>query len=532
MDPVRKTQVAAYLRVSSDEQRDNETIRTQEDAILRFVEMTSLEIVDWYKDDGVSGTIPMAMRPDGARLLRDAARGLFQEVLVFKIDRLGRDDLDPIVVWLELERLGVKVRSVIEGVSTIFEYHIRVAMGAEERRSILVRTQAGMDRAAREGRYCGGIVPLGYRAEGHKRTARLVPDDSTFWADWTAVRLVQRIYEWLGMEGRSCRWIAQELNRLGVPTAYQRAGRGLRGQRTQALWRPGRIRNLVVNPIYRGVLAYGRRRSVGSKRIEVIEASVEPIVPSELWRAAQQALLDNRIAPKNTRRSYLLRGVIKCGLCGLAFCGAQGREGVWWYRCNGYMAERGGKDKRCLARSIRNTDIEDLVWLDIEALLRNPGDLIDRLQGEAAHREDSAAAVHEAERVTLDAALVELSGQRQRTLDLFKRGHITGEELEADMAEILQRRQSLEQRLDNLLQASTKEEPSVPLDLFEELRRRLDEGLSDEVRGEVVRALVKRITVYTTVYDPRRKDLRIVIEYRFPRCSSDVTGTDSWLQRA
>src|SRR5687768_10123090 len=109
METTRKKIVAAYLRVSSDEQREHQTIKTQEDAIQRYVELTGLEIFAWYRDDGVSGTVPMAQRPAGKALMADASRGCFEEVLVFKIDRLGRDDLDPIVVWMQLERLNIGV---------------------------------------------------------------------------------------------------------------------------------------------------------------------------------------------------------------------------------------------------------------------------------------------------------------------------------------------------------------------------------------------------------------------------------------
>jgi len=529
-----QTMVAVYLRVSSDDQRERETIKTQREAAERFLAShAEFRVYRWYTDDGVSGTIPMAKRPDGRHMVEDARAGKFAKIVVYRSSRLGREEEDKFAVYnLFVEDLGIEFEGIMEDLKDRMVFGFHTVIDAYARRQLLVDSARGMDRAAREGRYTGGITALGYRVEGYKHTSHLVPDDSRFWGDWTAVRLVERIYEWLGLEGRSCRWVAHELNRLGVPTAYQRAGRGVRGQKTQALWRPGRIRNLVVNPIYKGVLAYGRRRNAKSKRTEVIEAGIEPLVSAALWDAAQQALLDNRIAPKNTRRSYLLRGVIKCGLCGLAFCGAQGRKGVWWYRCNGYLAERGGKDMRCLARSIRNTDIEDEVWSDIEALLRNPGDLIARLEAEAAHREDSAAALQEAGRVTLEAALAEVQGQRDRTLELFKRGHISSEELDADMLEMTQRRKDLEQRLDALSHTSLAEEVPLSPDILEELNRRLDEGLSDEMRGEVVRVLVRQITVYTTVNEKGRKDLRIVVEYRFPWCNPDLTGMDSWLPQA
>ena len=156
--------IAPYYRVSSEEQREKQTIKTQIEEVMRRIEFDSgVELVDQYVDDGVSGTIAMFDRPHGRRLLEDAGQKRFDEVWVYKIDRLGRDGVDPLVVWRDLEKLGVKVYSVTENVSDPFVYALFVAMAAQERRNLLARSRDGMNRAAREGRYTGGIVPLGYR---------------------------------------------------------------------------------------------------------------------------------------------------------------------------------------------------------------------------------------------------------------------------------------------------------------------------------------------------------------------------------
>jgi site-specific DNA recombinase len=461
-------------------------------------------------------------------MVADARKGRFSKIIVYRASRLGREEEDQFAVYnLLVESLGIELIGIMEPLNDRMVFGFHTIMNAQYRRQFLADSARGMDRAARAGRYTGGIVPLGYRVEGHKQTAHLVPDESIIWGNWTAVRLVQRIFEWLAIDHRSCRWIAQELNRLGVPTAYQRDGRGVRGQTTQAIWRPGRVRNLVVNPVYKGLLQYGRRRSRKSKRTSVIEATVEAIVSPEMWAAAQRTLAENRIiSVKNTDTAYLLRSVMKCGLCGLTFCGAQGRPGVWWYRCTGYLAERGGKDHRCLARSIRNTDIEPQVWQDIETMLRNPGDLLDVLKTEAENTVDDAAAIAEAERITLQAALADLEPRRQRNLDVFELGRMTLEELNTRLDEIDGQRRRLQEQLNAIEIPAPSEEPLDP-DLLAAIHERLDAGLTDHQRSEIVRLLVKQITVHTTPRPDGHKDVKLVIEYRFsdPRCSHDSNGT-------
>ena len=117
--PIAGRLAAIYARVSSEEQRENQTIKTQIEAAKRWVEFQKLvehpiDIADLYLDDGVSGTIALAERPAGQRLLDDAAHGKFALVLVYKIDRLGRDPRDILNATHRLDQLGVAVKSLTE----------------------------------------------------------------------------------------------------------------------------------------------------------------------------------------------------------------------------------------------------------------------------------------------------------------------------------------------------------------------------------------------------------------------------------
>src|SRR5918994_3356992 len=82
--------VALYLRVSSDEQRERESIKTQREFFEQYCKLYGLEVAETYADDGVSGTIPLHERPEGRRLLVDAREGKFDTMLVYKLDRLDR----------------------------------------------------------------------------------------------------------------------------------------------------------------------------------------------------------------------------------------------------------------------------------------------------------------------------------------------------------------------------------------------------------------------------------------------------------
>jgi site-specific DNA recombinase len=504
------------------------TIQTQIDTLeRRLASEPDAEIVARYIDDGVSGTIPMERRPGGGKLMADAIDHDFDELWVLATDRLGRDAPDVLRTRRQLGTLGVRLMTPA-GECNPLVTDIEAVIGDYVRVKFLADTARGIDRAARAGRYLGGIVALGYRAEGKKETARLVPDETVMWGGLSAADLVRQIYERLALRGQSCRSIAVDLNALGIPTHYTRDGReveykqkGLRKAHTQNLWRPGRIRNLVVNAVYKGSLCYGRRTS---KNREVISASVEPLVSPTLWQAAQDALARNRRSAKNTHRIYLLKGVLKCGTCGLTYVGSWSKE-FGWYRCGGQLVERGPVAGKCLGVSVRTDRIEPCIWADIEAWLRDPGDVLDQLDG-AAERE-AQGALAEAEVITLARALEQLEGQRKQAIALNIRGRLTDAELDEQLDRIAAERSALEARVAALEPPQAEEIPQEARDLLSEVRARLDAGLTDEQRQEIV-GLLTSVVVYTRVGDDGRKTAKAVVSYRFPCVVSTCTGTGSW----
>ena len=525
--------VATYERVSSEDQRERETIKTQSDALAqRLAYDPTVRLVARFSDDGVSGTIPMGKRLGGRRLLQAAQSREFDELWVYNIKRLGREVIDLLVLIRQLEPLGVRLVSLQEGEQTGIGYDMQVVLADYDRRHLLKVLADGMNRTAREGRYTGGIVPLGYVVLDRKQHARVTPCDEHFWGNWTEADSVRQIYHWLAVEGWSCGKIADYLNSLGVPTAYSKDGRlvkrGQRKERTQGVWRSGRIRNLARNPVYGGEQHYGRRSTNPDGR-EVIVAKVPALVSPEIWEAAQKTLSGNRLMAKNTRRSYLLKSVIRCGICGLTYIGSWGR-GFAWYRCNGRLTDRGPIPERCLALALKGPDIDAVVWDDIERFLRDPGDILEELAQEGTM--DAGAAIAEAERLTLESAMVDLAGRRKKAIDLYTRDQISDAELDELLAEIGRERDGVAKRLDELQEAASEPQEPLDPDLLEQVRRRLNEGLNDTQRQEVVRLLVKRITVHTAV-EPEGKKAKLLIEYRFPSAVVNTfTDKGSWPQPA
>ena len=527
--------VAIYARVSSEDQAERGTVQTQLDELeRRLVLEADVVIVERYVDENVSGMIPMEDRQHGSRLFRDAAAGLFSEVWAFKIDRLGRREQDLFRLADFLDRQGVGIMTVAEGAPRGITFGMHVLMSAHYRREFMRTTSAGIARTARDGRYTGGVVAYGYRCEGEKERAQIVPDDTLVWEDQSAADVVRRIYRRLGIEAWSCRQVAEELNVLGVPTHYARTGRGVRGHLTRGLWRPGRVRNMVVNPVYKGALLYGsridQRKPWTEKRgHDVIAAKIKPLVEPELWEAAQETLARNRVCAKNTRRVYPLKGVMRCATCGLTYVGSRGRDSVSWYRCNGQLIERGPHPGRCPNPSVRSDLIEDAVWADVERFLRNPGDILAELDGR--REQEAARAITEADSVILERLIERLAERRRNVLHQAGLGKFSDADVDAELTAIAAEQVAAERRMGALRPADELVAPET-VDLLGQLRRHLDAGLSDAERQEIVRHLV-RIVVHPGEPTPGgRTRPRVVVEYRFPGVVETRTGKGSSRRQA
>jgi site-specific DNA recombinase len=465
----------------------------------------------------------MAKRPEGGRLLRDAVTRRFDAVLVYNVDRLGREAIDVMTTKRLLVSLDLRLMTVATGEPDLLGYDVQAVVSDYYRRKFLQDASNGMARAAREGRYTGGIVPYGFRVEGYKQTARLVPDETPVIEGVTAAGVVRRIYDRLGLGQVSCAVVADELNALGVPTHYARDGRGIRGKRTRGLWTAGRIRNLVTNPVYAGDLQYGRRTKRRDKA--VIGADIEGLVSPALWNAAQETLARNRLAAKNTRRVYILRGVIHCPVCGLTYVGSQGRTGASWYRCGGTRRDRGPLVGKCSGPFVRGETLEPIIWADIKRWLRNPGEILDEL----AQERDGGAAAAEAEAITIRRALEGLAEQKATAIRLVVTGRLAESEIEPELERIKAEQSRLEARLAATDGPGAAAAPELATDLLSDVRARLDAGLSDDQRQEIVRLLVGRIVVERI---PDQNTNRVTVEYRFPGVVQTLTGTGSSPRRA
>src|SRR6185312_9509854 len=206
--------VALYFRVSSEEQRERQSILTQREFGSKYCDLHQLEIYQAYADDGISGVVPFENRPAGARLLDDARHGKFDQLLIFKLDRLGRETRAVLNTVSSLRKLGVRIRSMTE------EFDSDTAVGRlmltmlsgfaeHEREVIRERSVLGTNRVAETGAWLGGVIPYGYLKEEEKRHGRLVINETPIeGCDLSEADVVRLIFQMSAVERRSCQKIA------------------------------------------------------------------------------------------------------------------------------------------------------------------------------------------------------------------------------------------------------------------------------------------------------------------------------------
>jgi site-specific DNA recombinase len=389
--PPRPTATAVYLRVSSEEQRERQTIATQREFIARWCAKEQVSPSEWYADDGISGTIPVEQRPSSQRLFRDARDGKFRTLLIYKLDRLGRDALVILQALDALSKYGVEVRSLTEHLDLKtphgrFMAVIQSGAAGYERDSIVQRTFEGQERVARSGAWAGGVPPYGYRVAATRQSRHLVPSDEPIAGVALSEADVIRLMYRLCVEDRlSCIKIAEELNRRGVPTvAYReelRHRKNRYGQEPTFRWSSSRVRNILVETVYKGLHRYGKRRGRAGSTIGldrgIIERPAPALVDDATWEAAQGRLRDNRrFSARNSKHHYLLRGLMRCGLCGLTYVGRTGKvKGGYqrhYYSCAGSMSRERGpygvRGEKCPSKTLPAEAMEQAIWADIEGI--------------------------------------------------------------------------------------------------------------------------------------------------------------------
>jgi DNA invertase Pin-like site-specific DNA recombinase len=135
--------------VSSGRQAENgASLEVQLDACRRYCEQHGLDIVEAFKD--VESGLHTD-RPQYKAALELASRGGIEKLVVWRLDRLGRDAHEYLGQLKHLKKLSVEVVSVTQPTESQFMMGMLGLMAEEESRQLSVRITASKQRRAGQG---------------------------------------------------------------------------------------------------------------------------------------------------------------------------------------------------------------------------------------------------------------------------------------------------------------------------------------------------------------------------------------------
>lgn len=436
-----------YARVSSQSQRERDTIASQLRVLPDFVERQGWRLVrpaTTYVDDGRTAKAGhLDARTGLAALLKDAAAGAFDVVAVVDLDRLTRseDIAERGAILGAFQRAGVRVASATSGqvldlstsVGDLFS-SLQTFFAAEENRKRRERIVQGKITAIARGRKPAGPTPYGLHYDRASGAWSVDPDEGP-----VVVEAFERV-----AGGESCLAIAHDFEVRGLPAPRRH-------------WTRHFVWAVITNRYPIGEWTADRRRR--------LTIPVPPIVSDELWLRAQDALAaTGRRGLKRTKHVYLLEGLAVCGKCGhpIAIRSAttnpkrtNGNPSPAAYVCRARKLDLPGVT-RCDLPVQRCSEVDDRLWAAVSRELEQP-ELVEQI---IAKRLDSLDNPRdwEADAAGYRRHLERLDRAERIALERSRRGLVSEEALDAELEAIVRERSAVRAQLATAERARSKVE--------------------------------------------------------------------------
>lgn len=485
--------VAAYCRVSTDREDQQNSFQAQRDYFRDYIEKKEgWELYEIYADEGISGT-GTKKRAAFNRMMNDAFRGEFQMILTKGVSRFSRNILDTIAYTRELRAMGIGVVFMTENINTLdpaSESFLTIwAMHSqEESRQIRERVMWGQQRQMEKGIVFGHSL-LGYDAVDGK--LRVEPEGA---------KLVWRIFHLYSVEKKSPGQIARILQREGCRTYTG-----------NPKWSASHILKILNNEKYVGdlvqrktvtmdFLTHQKKANRGEVPLITIENHHTPIISRELWDLTRERMQENdRHNGRGEGHSnrYLFSGRIRCGVCGASFA-ARKKGAVRRWRCqtavregSRVFADGHGNSMGCdIGHLLRDDDAMSMLRTAIRSLRLDRDAIVGDVTALALEtiqtaRDDPERLGHEIRRT---------ERKKEEMLDSFFSGEITKADMQAMKVRYEQKLADLGERLRKA--EKRQRENRDRAQLSEILRSELYTLLRCETDSEVLyRFFLDRVTV-------------------------------------
>ena len=421
--------VAIYARVSTTNQaEEGYSIDGRIDSLEKYCEAMGWDVYNKYIDAGFSGG--SLKRPEMANLINDVKKGLFDTVLVYKLDRLSRNVRDTLYLIKDVFNINkinfVSIQENIDTSSAMGTLFLTLlsAIAEFEREQIKERMQLGKLGRAKAGKsMMWARTSYGYDYQKETGSLTINPAQSL---------VVKYIFERY-LAGRSITKLRDDLNEK-----YPK----------EISWNYRAVRGILSNPVYCGYNQY---------KGQLFPGEHEPIISEDVYKRTQEELkIRQRTAAEKTnprpfQAKYMLSGLAQCGYCGAPLkllMGMVRKDGTRFirYECHQRHPRKTkgvtvyNNNVKCDSGFYEKDALENYVLTEISKLQDDTGYLDKIFSGDNAETID---------RESYKKQIEELSKKLSRLNDLYIDDRITLEELQSKSAEFISMRATLETELEN-----------------------------------------------------------------------------------
>lgn len=340
-----------YARYSPGAKQTYQSIEGQLTVCKKFCKDNHLQVVGVYYDEHQTGTNDN--RPEFQRMIKDSHKGKWEFVIVYAIDRFGRNRMEIAINRYKFKQNGVKVLSAtqktsenvdgtknLDGIILEGFYESYAEYYSEE---LSQKVKRGRKESLAKGQALGGISPYGY-----------IIEDKFFKIEPQQAEVVKRVFK-MYADNSAIDAIILALNNDGV--------RNAKGK----YFVKNSLLNMLKNQKYIGKF----------KDNNVIYDNIIPaIIDNHTWERVADRLMKNKKAPARARakENYILSGKLYCGHCNTLMWGESGTSHTGtvynYYKCNNSKNFKG-----CNKKSVSKQVIEDDIIYAIVELLEDDAQL-------------------------------------------------------------------------------------------------------------------------------------------------------------
>ena len=435
----RKKSVAAYCRVSTDNEDQANSFESQQRYFRQYIENhPDWTLYEVFADEGTSGT-NTKKRKEFNRMIECARRGEMDLIITKEISRFARNTMDSIQYTRELKKYGVGVIFMNDNINTLdqdaeLRLTIMSSIAQDESRRTSERVKWGQKRRMEAGVVFGRSL-LGYDVKDGKITV-----------NEEGAKVVRLVFHKFVNEGKGTHVIARELCEDGIyPMRVKEWSntvilRMLRNEK----YCGDLVQKKTYTPDY---LSHEKKYNRGEEEFVIIKDHHEPIVSRELFDKANRILDERSLSQEGKSKHsnrYPFSGKIKCGICGSSYVARyrtrqDGSKYKSW-RCgegakNGSPhIDKAGNAVGCSGHSIRDEDAVHIMYLVTKNLQYNKKRVINNLIKTIRSVLNDTS--FKADIGELQKKIKSEIEKRDRLLELYTDGGITKEEYGESRAKI------------------------------------------------------------------------------------------------